>query len=72
LQNKLDEAVTQNEVLAKENKLQKRDLEAMENRLVEKEKLISMLILQQGDREKEGLSRRNRWELEKDEREKTK
>jgi hypothetical protein len=54
----------------KENKLHKNDLEAMENRLLEKEKLISMLILQKGDKEKDGLNSKHRWEINKDEREK--
>jgi hypothetical protein len=62
--------VAQNEALIKENKLHKNDLEAMENRLLEKEKLISMLILQRGDREKDGLNSKHRWEINKDEREK--
>jgi hypothetical protein len=42
----------------------------MENRLLEKEKLISMLILQRGDREKEGLNSSYRLRLDKEEREK--
>ena len=37
----------QNEQLSRQNQLYKRDIEGFESRLIEKEKLISVLILQQ-------------------------
>jgi antitoxin component YwqK of YwqJK toxin-antitoxin module len=68
----LDVSLAQNEALVKENKLHKKDLEAMENRLLEKEKLISMLVMQKGDKERELLSSKHKWELDKDEKDKEK
>lgn len=42
----------------KENLIYKQDLEGFQSRLIEKEKLISMLILQQ-DRDSDRKSKRN-------------
>ena len=47
LQGKLEKVQTHNEQLSRQNQLYKRDIEGFESRLIEKEKLISVLILQQ-------------------------
>lgn len=46
MQSKLEKVMNQNQNLHRQNQLFKKDIEGLENRLIDKEKLISVLILQ--------------------------